>query len=261
MRKWLVPLSGNRQVLYNFNDWVKSPDFCIFEDSEDHLGEAYFLESVHLNGETDLNVVLGKIKGLLELINGAAAIHWGFNNIFINDKLRFREALYSDLESPGLDDYSTYSQHFNLSEIPPLKPFTKNLSASELIEIKDTGISARVRMAESRDEISKLLRQISYGFDWRNLYSIWDTVTYYCGGEKKAVADLSINQQHKAAFTGTANSFALLGPDARHGEKGWAEPSSTMSHDDAKEFVHTTVRAYLKKYHCPNCFIRGFSDA
>lgn len=261
MRKWLVPLSGNHRVLYNFNNWVRSPDFCIYEDSEDHLGEAYFFQSIHVNGETDVRKALGRIKGLLELINGAVAIHWGFNTAFAKHQISFTEALFSDLEYPGIDDYSRYSEYINLSEIPPLYPFTKVLSSHELDNLQDTNISLRIRMAESRNEVFTLLGQISHGFDWQNLYSIWDSVAYFCGGEKEAIKKLGLDEQKKRAFTGTANSFGALGYAARHGEKGWEVPSVLMTVADANDFVQSAVEAYLKKFHCLSCFARGLLNA
>ncbi|WP_258240875.1 hypothetical protein [Pseudidiomarina homiensis] len=261
MRKWLVPLSGNSQVLYNFNNCVRSPDFCIFEDSEDHLGEAYFFESIHVNGETDIRKALGRIKGLLELINGAVAIHWGFNTAFAKHKISFTEALFSDLEYPDIDDYSRNSESINLSEVPPLNPFTKQLTTQEVSKIEGINISLRVRMAESRSEVLTLLRQISHGSDWRNLYSIWDSVAHFCGGEKEATKKLALDEQQKRAFTGTANSFGALGPAARHGEKGWEIPSELMTLVDANDFVHGAVESYLKKFHCMRCFARGLLDA
>lgn len=257
MRKWLVPISGNAQVLYNFNGWVKSPDFYLFEDSEDHLGDAYFFGTVHLNGEADIKVVIGRIKGLLELIHGAIALNWGFNNIYSNHRLAFETIYYSDSDYyAGVDDYERFTQRYQLDDIPPCDPFAIKLSNAKQNEAFGDEISAKVRMAADTEAVSTLLRQISYGFDWRNLYSIWDTIVHFTGGEKQAVAELGLDPAEKSAFTGTANSFLVLGPAARHGLKGWDVPSVLMSHDDACTFIETATKAYLKKYHCPQCYAK-----
>jgi hypothetical protein len=254
MRKWLVPLSGNSQVLFNLNNWVNSSDFNIYEDSEDHLGEAYFLESVHLDGEDNYELVVSKLKGLLELINGAIAVHWEFNNAYSNHQLSFDNIYYSDAKFPGERDYSIELNHFSYFDIPPRSPFSVKIEHKDQINSLQDVISARVRMAEKNEAITILLRQISAGFDWRNLYSIWDTVAYFCKGEKNAVLALNIDSNLKSAFTGTANSFAVLGPAARHGEKGWDTPTKLMTLIEANDFIYTSVVAYLKKFHCINCY-------
>ncbi|GGW91508.1 hypothetical protein [Alteromonas halophila] len=253
MRKWLVPITGNHQVLYNLNNWLESPDFCIYEDSEDHLGDAYFLESVHLNGATDINQVISKLKGLLELINGAVAIHWGFDNARSNHQLSFDELYFTDEDFPRESDYSLATPRPRIHEVPPSSPFSVKIPLeSQLNSCKDL-ISARVRMAENSDAVRYLLRQAASGFDWRNLYAIWDTVCYYCGGEKAAVKNLKVDANKKSAFTGTANSFSVLGPEARHGEKGWKVPNNLMTLVEANDFIHELTVTFLKKYHCVKC--------
>ncbi len=253
MKKWLVPLSGNSQVLYNFSNWVRSADFKIYEDSEDHLADAYFLESPHLDG-LEKQQIIENLKGLLELINGAVALHWGFNNAFSLHKLSFVDLYFSDTEFPHDGDYSIATHMPQIANVPACSPFSKKVPLKSQIESCGDIISARVRMAESNEAVTVLLRQASAGFDWRNLYSIWDTVIYFCGGEKEAIKELNIDINKKSAFTGTANSFAVLGPAARHGEKGWKVPKNLMTLDEANEFIHSLTVNYLDKFHCINCY-------
>ncbi len=256
MRKWLVPISGNDRVLDNFNHWFKSPDFNIFEDSEDHLSAAYFFESVHLNGVTEIEVVIGRLKGMLELIHGAIALNWGFNTAFSNHRITYQDIYYTDAEYAGVDDYEMSLHRYQLNDIPPCAPFAAQLTYEEQKRAFNNSIAATVRMASNTEAIETLLRQISYGFDWRNLYSIWDTIAYFMGGEKQAVAQLNLDANQKSAFTGTANSFTVLGPAARHGLKGWAVPEKLMSHDDACKFIETATKAFLKQQHCPKCYFQ-----
>lgn len=247
MRKWLVPISGNAQVLYNFNGWVKSPDFYLFEDSEDHLSDAYFLESVHLNGVTEIEVVIGRLKVLLELIHGTIALKWGFNTAFSNHKITYDSIFYTDSDYTGVDDYEIFLHRYQLNDIPPSAPFAADLSLKDQKRAFSNQVAASVRMASNTEAIETLLRQISYGFDWRNLYSIWDTIVHFTGGEKQAVVELGLDPAEKSAFTGTANSFSVLGPAARDGLKGWAVPSVLMSHDAACKFIETATKAFLKR--------------
>jgi len=99
------------------------------------------------------------------------------------------------------------------------------------------------------------LLQISNGFDWRNLYCIWDTVVHYGGEgkEKKAIANLHLERGKIKGFTGTVNNFGVLGINARHGVKGWEIPQNIVSHKDAVDIINEVVNIYLNSRYCLDC--------
>mgnify|MGYP000709407578 CR=1 FL=1 len=246
---WLVSLNGNSIILDNL-DRMNSPHFSVFQDSEDHLAEQFFLRSNHFKGVEDPQQIYSSTIGLIQLINGASAIHWGFNDYIRRGHVKFDELYFSTEEYPSDADWTSARVS---GEILPSNPFIGKASTSKWLNPYNSATTGYIELCIEHEDIFILLRQISVGFDWRNLYCIWDTVCHYSGGVKKIIKDLGLDEKQVKAFTGTVNNFGVLGLEARHGVMGWKIPKNTVSHTEAIAIVNNVVVKYLKNKVCLGC--------
>lgn len=243
---WLASLSGNSVILYNL-DKMRSPHFSVFEDSDDHQTEQYFLRSNHFKGIDDPQQIYSSMSGLIQLINGASAIEWGFNDYIRRGSIKLDQLYCSTEEYPSDSDW-TYARVSG--EVLPSNPFIGSAKSSRLLNPFCTLTTGYIELCIEREDVFNLLRQISVGFDWRNLYCIWDTVCHYSGGVKKIIKDLGLDESRIKAFTGTANNFGVLGLEARHGVMGWQIPKNTVNHEEAIDIVNEIVVKYFKSKVC-----------
>lgn len=100
---WLATLNGNSIILSSL-DKMKSPHFSIFQDSDDHQAEQFSLRSNHLKGVDDAQQVYSSVCGLIQLVNGASAIHWGFNDYLCRGSIKLDELYFSNEECPSYSD-------------------------------------------------------------------------------------------------------------------------------------------------------------
>lgn len=247
---WLIALKGNHIVLDNLEMSMRSPHFSIFDDSDDHQAKQYFLRSSHFEGNKSSKEVFSAASGLIQLINGTSAIEWGFNSYIRRGSISIDRVYNTSEDNPRESDWSIVNSP---NKITPSNPFIGNPSRSRHINPYRYVTTAYLQLCIDHDEVFHLLRQLSVGFDWRNLYCIWDTISHYCGGQKKAIADLELDEVKIKAFTGTANNFGVLGLEARHGVMGWGIPQNTVEQEEAIEIINDVVKKYLNKKFCLNC--------
>ncbi len=247
---WLIKLRGNSIVLDNLDQSMSSPHFIIFDDSDDHQSEQFFLRSSHFNGNESGQAVFSAASGLVQLINGASAIHWGFNNYIRRGSISIDGIYSTNKQAPRDYDWSNVSIS---KQVAPSNPFIGIESRSRNGNPYRSATTGYIQLCLDNDDVFHLLRQISVGFDWRNLYCIWDTVAHYCGGSKQIIKHLDLNENEIKAFTGTANSFGVLGLEARHGVMGWGVPQNTVTKEEAVDIINNVVKKYLNKKFCFNC--------
>jgi hypothetical protein len=246
---WLASLNGNSIILDNL-DRMNSPHFSIFQDSDDHQAEQFFLRSSHFKDIEYYQQIYSSISGLIQLINGASAIQWGFNDYIRRGSIKLDELYFSTEEFPSDSDWTSARVS---GEVLPSNPFIGKPSDSRLLNPFISNTTGYIELCIEHEDVFNLLRQISIGFDWRNLYCIWDTVCHYSGGAKRIIKDLKLNEKKIKAFTGTANNFGVLGLDARHGVMGWKIPKNTVNHDEAISIINEIVMKYLKNKVCLGC--------
>ncbi len=229
-------------MLYNLAQFMSSPHFSIFDDSDDHETDNYFLYSSHFEGNNSENEVYSAALGLIQLINGASAINIGFNDYNNRGDISVRKLIYSKTDQPRDENWHYANKDDNT---PPSNPFIGKEDKSRHINPYSHLTTSLVELSLENEDVFNIVRQVAFGFDWRNLYCIWDTVSYYCGGSKKAISDLGLDEGKIKSFTGTVNNFEALGLDARHGVMGWKIPKKIVSHKDAIDIINEVVKAYL----------------
>ncbi|MBD1581311.1 hypothetical protein [Pseudoalteromonas sp. S16_S37] len=256
--KWFAAVSGNNVALDNL-DKIRSPQFSLFEDSEDHQSSLYYLKSAHFEVLEDPYTVMSHMKGLLQLINGACAIAWGFQEYDAKLPIKL-DGLYTTKPPVSNAGFNIIHGLGELDDIPPSSPFLGDFIPVWSDNPFRYKVSSLIEMSVNNDDVLCLLRQASIGVDWRNLYCIWDTISHYCDGNKSAIKQLGLDEQKIKAFTGTANSFCHLGIEARHGAQGWSKPKNVISHSDAMCLVSNMVTRYVKANHDVEALFEQWQD-
>jgi hypothetical protein len=243
---WKASLRGNSPILYNL-ERMNSMHFSIGDISDDHEAEYFLLHSSHMNGLKDANEVFSAYQGLVELLNGSLALEWGFDGISRRGFLSIDEIFISS------EDYSKFENIQVDKNIPASNPFIGKPDINSIQAPFTYKTTAYLELALEHEDIFQLLRLLAAGFDWRNLYCIWDTVSFYSGGSKATPKALGLDEDRIKAFTGTVNNFGVLGVAARHGVMGWKVPQNIVTHEEAITIINDVVEKYLKKKHCLGC--------
>lgn len=244
--EWRVSLRGNSTILWNL-ERMNSMHFSVGDVSDDHEAEYFFLHSRHMNGFEDVNQVFSAYQGLVELLNGASALEWGFDGLRIRGLISIDEVFKSS---------SAYAESEKIDvdkSIPASNPFIGKPEFYIYQSPFTYKTSAYLELAINNEDVFHLLRLLAAGFDWRNLYCIWDTVSFYSGGPKATPKALGVDEDRVKAFTGTVNNFGVLGVAARHGVMGWKIPQNTVTHEEAISIINDVVEKYLEKKHCLGC--------
>lgn len=223
---------------------MSSPHFSVFDHSDDHESENYFLHSSHFEGNESEQEVCSSALGLIQLINGAYAINLGFNDHNRRGNIAAEKLLYTKFEDPSDADWTTVKID---NSFPPSNPFIGKEDSSAHINPYSHNVTAFIELSLKNEDVFNIVRQVAIGYDWRNLYCIWDTVSHYCGGSKRAIKELGLDETKIKAFTGTANNFEVLGLEARHGVMGWKIPKNIVNHEEAIDIINEVVIKYMSK--------------
>lgn len=254
--RWKLEIEGNHVILYQFLNFMSSPHFGIYNDSDDHEADQYFLVSRHFDKANSEEQVFSMASGLIKLINGGLAIEYGFLEYRKRGSLKIKGVYSSDIDNPT--DLQ-WTHQFLPNNVLPSNPFINEDISCNLSYPYRYSSTAYIEMSLEHDDVFNLLLQTSGVFDWVSLYSILDTVTYYGGGLKKVVSDLGLDNNAIKAFTGTSNSYGALGTQARHGIKGWKIPDNTVTLDEAVSIINNVVVKYLEKTYCLRCKAKEWS--
>lgn len=250
--------------LYPYNNFVKglcsvsSNDFSIHDDSDSDLGETdvHLLSSSHLNVVSDIDELASKLKGLMMLLNGALAVLHGFERI----------KTLGVLEIDGSEgvNYSDIVK-FKELDVTQKSPFDFNNTCE--MHDKADHFSRLINLSSKNEPLRVVLGMCAIGSDWVNLYRIWETIQHYIFERYKdglitfheplkanakqldvICKYLSIDREEVKRFTGTANSFELLGYLGRHGKGSTNALSNPMSRVEASQFVNRASRMFCNIY-------------
>jgi len=82
--------------------------------------------------------------------------------------------------------------------------------------------------------------------DWPNLYKAWEVVSDAAGGAHELVNKSWATRRDQSRFTGTAQSRAELGDEARHASERYRAPKDPMTLDEARGFVWSVIEAWIR---------------
>jgi hypothetical protein len=210
----------------------RSP-LCEVRKADDH----FILCSTSMDSEdlSDASDVLATATELLNLMNGLASLRLaGYHRVQIGGLSRLE------------DDRPPTQFIFPMGIIAPRGSLTNLvIRADGTTESTVDPIDGDpyIRAALSDPDVSAILRLIGKSsLDWRDLYVVFDTV-------KNDVGRVMMNKQWGNSrldrFTGTANSWVILGEGARHGAGRTAAPKKTMTFEEAEPLIREIALWWL----------------
>ncbi|WP_143824996.1 hypothetical protein [Natrinema ejinorense] len=103
-----------------------------------------------------------------------------------------------------------------------------------------------IDLPEQDQKSSELIQLIDNGYDWVNLYRVYEWVRDEIGTNPSK--NSWISEGDEDLFTRTANSPEALGTQARHADSNPArEPDDPMSRDKAVQLIYDVSREFLKE--------------
>jgi len=214
-------------------------DVHLWKNEPGYVSTEYTFASPHFNSAANVN----------ELLDRAVALKAVFDGAMMLASLPDGRFIPFDLEA--IVDLTTQKRHDHHGEGNVLvEPFDNRLHPliqSEKIIHERYGPEDMIRQARF-DPIAKgLLRHLGHnGPDFRSLYSLLDWMETEGWTEEQVSAVSGQKAKAVKSFTATANNETVLGPMARHGNKGWTAPSKPMPLIDAQRLILPAARSFLK---------------
>ena len=156
---------------------------------------------------------------------------------------------------------------FKSMDVTQVNPF--DFHGIQLPHPRANDFSRLINLSSKHESLRVVLGMCALGDDWVNLYRLWETIREYVYNRyDKGTLDIpganrtkrykrdkiismafNIDEKEISRFTGTANSFELLGYLARHGKGspgGMLE--NPMSRIDASIFVHNATHRFCRLF-------------
>jgi hypothetical protein len=234
--KWLVRLKGHAFDLEELSDRFTSADRNVTKDADGY----YYLRSSDFDQVSNPDAVRERAFRHIELMNGATELHTGGSYRPVELDVVTR-----------IDDSGNRHHHITLSAtVEGRSRMTGKLIVGETGEIMDalrppSGTEFLVNLASRDDRVADVLRFYERG-DWVNLYKAWEVVCDAAGGTHEVVNKGWTDAANRRRFTGTAQSRAKLGDEARHASEKYRAPKDPMTSDEARDFVRSVIQAWLQ---------------
>jgi hypothetical protein len=216
MKEWLVRLEGNMFDLQELPVLFSSPKATVLEEDGN-----YYLKSTDFNSLTDAGDVLATANRLLQILNGAAALHLeNFLAVQIHPSVI------------GIDqDGERHRFGFGYGTGRPVLKSTQ----------QPARVESWIALAGQSENVADALRFFCEQ-NWINLYKIYEIV-------RDDVGDLHrcgwVTKKAIKRFTQTAQSRDALGDAARHASDKYKAHPKPMSLSEAKSFIRTILLNWL----------------
>lgn len=216
----------------------------------DHLGMQFFGYSYHIDELDEEHEVASRLFTLQILLNGCLRVAW--EEIFACP-VEFVE--FSRCDGGGRSEvYASKIEDFPFSLNPKIdqnqwdmRPASGRLHSYLLwLSKKDAALRAiliQIGLISLHGAFQRIMT-------WGTLYKIYDSVKYHSKVNDYPVEKFA-DEKRLNAFTAACNNSLLLGPNARHGDKGWGVPSSSITDIDEAanlvlEFASNFIRCYVR---------------
>jgi hypothetical protein len=236
MTEWLVRLQGHEFDLEELSDRFTSADRNVTKDEDGY----YYLRSSDFDQVSDPDAVRERAFRLIELMNGATKLYTGGS---------YRPVEFDVVTR--VDDDGKRHHHITLSAtVEGRSLMTGKLIVGETGENIDvlrppSGADSLVNLADQNAKVADALRFYARS-DWFNLYKAWEVVRDAAGGESELIKKGWATKAQRRRFTGTAQSRAELGDEARHASVELQPPKNPMSLEEAQAFVRSVIEAWVR---------------
>jgi hypothetical protein len=236
MAEWLVRLKGHAFDLEELCDHFMSANLNVKKDDDGH----YYLRSSDFDQMSEPDAVSERAQDLIAHMNGAVRLLSGVS---------YRPVEFDVVTR--VDDDGKRHHHMTLSATVEVRSrMTGTLIVGETGETMDvlrppSGVDSLVNLADQNEKVADALRFYARS-DWINLYKAWEVVRDAAGGETELIKKGWATKAQRRRFTGTAQSRAELGDEARHASEKVQPPKNPMSLEEAQAFVRSVVEAWVR---------------
>jgi hypothetical protein len=236
--EWRVQLEGQRLDLLDLEEQVHAHGISIIHDEN-----TFDLRAKRFEACANAEEVQQVAQDLLPLLNGSASANIaGFQPATLGPVMRVadngdRQAFFLVSGAVTLRGPRVRGEIKVASgpRVEPTQPATSPI---------DTAINCAV----GDPEVHRALQLYgALAHTWRNLYLVLEVIEGAVGGQAQLAAKGWVTAASIGRFKGTANSFQVVGAEARHGSTIRAAPSKTMTLSDADALMATILRSWLKE--------------
>lgn len=234
MTEWLVRLQGHQFDLEQLADHFTSVDRNVKRDKDGQ----YYLTSSDLSHMTDPDLLRERALEILGFMNGAMKLYIG------NSYHPVQLDVVTQIDGSGQRHH-----HITLSSTVEMRDQVKATliradGTREDVSQPSDNTEALVNLADQNVQVADALRFYERG-DWINLYKAWEVVCDAAGGTHAVVKNGWATEQDRNRFTGTAQSRAELGDEARHASEKYKAPNPPMILNEAQGFVRSAILAWI----------------
>lgn len=215
-----------------------SPDLLMWKCEPGHLDIRYVFASPHFHFAEKNTVIFDRAASLKAIFDGALHLCTGG-----------RHVPFTFMRLVQVRTNETFDQWEGSILASPFCPTILNSAVPRgLYPLGRFGPQMMMFLARYDDVTLNLLKHLGYnGPDFRTLYSLLDWLRKHGWKDDEKVASCSeMKGSDVRRFTATVNNVAVLGPFARHGDKGYQLPSDPISLPDAKKLILSATYQFLK---------------
>lgn len=236
MTEWLFRLKGHPFDLEELADQFTSADRNVKKDQDGY----YYLRSSEFKNLTDSEAVRERGSELLGYMNSAMKLFFGpsYRPVEFDTVTRIDE----DGQRYHTVGSSIWIGGRSRAIIKPT--LIRADGTVEDVWQAPTKLNTLVSLAKRSEKVADALRFYERG-DWVNLYKAWEVVCDAAGGSHAVVNNGWATELKRNRFTGTAQSRAQLGDEARHASEKYKAPKNPMSLEEAREFVRSVIQAWI----------------
>lgn len=237
MTERLVRVKGHQFDLEELSEHFTSDNLNVRQDEDGH----FYLRSSDFDQMSDSDDVEERGRQLVQHINGTAKLLFGPSYRAVGFDAAAR------IEDDG-KRYHTVGSSVTISGRSRISVKATVIRADGTVEYdaprRLDDAKSLVDLADRDDRVADALRFYERG-DWINLYKAWEVVCDAAGGTHAVVNNKWAADDERRRFTGTAQSRAELGDEARHASEKYKAPEDSMTLDEAQAFVRSVIQAWI----------------
>lgn len=215
------------------------PDVVILREEADAMPPQFYFSSQHFNDLEDESEVVARGQQLKTLFDGALLLEQGYGYRAEKMYELWRMDRFARLGFP--------SPAGNVSTFSP-EHCRKPLSRTEQAAIEKNFVDMALYVARTDKVVHDILVLLGvHGITFSSLYSLTDTMTTNGFDIDKQWQAAGVDKDDYRNFKHTANSAAVLGPLARHGQKKHQPPSKPTTIEEAAGMVLAATRVFMLK--------------
>ncbi len=232
MTEWRIQLQGTSFDLQVMEHIFSSEDPGVFQENDN-----FYLKSKELNLLEDPRNVLDQAKRIIDLMNGAAYLHY-------RDSLPVSVNGIEKIDEDGKIYQILFAKATDVTLHARRTILGVNTLGDQSVERKDEQLIIRTLiMSRQYEKIANSVNFLRMG-DWFNLYKAYEVVREDVT-EKEIIHRGWMTETAINRFTQTAQSRDSIGDEARHAARKFRPHRNPMSIDEAKTIIGDLVQKWI----------------